>query len=42
MRRNTMYNNMLCFQCEQTASANGCTIKGVCGKEASTANLQDD
>jgi len=34
--------DMLCFQCEQTVPVKGCTIKGVCGKEASTAALQDD
>ncbi|MCW2277598.1 hydroxylamine reductase [Heliophilum fasciatum] len=32
---------MFCFQCEQTAKGTGCTIKGVCGKDASTAALQD-
>lgn len=34
--------NMFCFQCEQTAKGTGCTMQGVCGKEASTANLQDE
>lgn len=35
--------NMFCFQCEQTARGTGCTGKrGVCGKEYTTANLQDD
>ncbi len=34
--------NMFCFQCEQTAAGKGCTIKGVCGKEPSTAGLQDE
>ncbi|HIU63563.1 MAG TPA: hydroxylamine reductase [Candidatus Avacidaminococcus intestinavium] len=34
---------MFCFQCEQTVGGTGCTGKaGVCGKQASTANLQDD
>ncbi len=33
--------SMFCFQCEQTAKGTGCTIGGVCGKKASTANLQD-
>ncbi|MDL2281243.1 hydroxylamine reductase [Selenomonadales bacterium OttesenSCG-928-I06] len=33
--------NMFCFQCEQTANSTGCTIAGVCGKKADTANLQD-
>lgn len=34
--------NMFCFQCEQTAQGKGCTISGVCGKKADTANLQDE
>lgn len=34
--------NMFCFQCEQTAKGEGCTIQGVCGKKADTANLQDE
>lgn len=37
-----MNGDMFCFQCEQTAGGKGCTKTGVCGKEASTANLQDD
>ena len=32
---------MFCFQCEQTAKGAGCTINGICGKKADTANLQD-
>lgn len=36
---------MFCYQCEQTARSaqgDGCaTIKGVCGKDAATADLQD-
>ena len=32
---------MFCYQCEETAKGTGCTIKGVCGKEAATAGLQD-
>ena len=35
-------NNMFCFQCEQTAHGKGCTVQGVCGKKADTANLQDE
>lgn len=35
-------NKMFCFQCEQSAKCQGCTIQGVCGKSAETANLQDD
>jgi hydroxylamine reductase len=37
-----MSNNMFCFQCEQTVGGKGCTKVGVCGKQASTSNLQDD
>jgi len=33
--------NMFCFQCEQTAKGEACTVKGVCGKEPEAANLQD-
>lgn len=33
--------NMFCFQCQQTAKGTGCTIQGVCGKKADTANFQD-
>ncbi|MBN1420573.1 MAG: hydroxylamine reductase [Planctomycetes bacterium] len=32
---------MFCYQCEQTAGGKGCTLKGVCGKDATTADLQD-
>ncbi|MCK5680988.1 hydroxylamine reductase [bacterium] len=32
---------MFCFQCQETAKNQGCTIKGVCGKQDDTANLQD-
>ena len=35
-------NKMFCFQCEQTAKGEGCTIQGVCGKTFDTANLQDE
>ncbi len=34
-------NQMFCFQCEQTAKGQGCTVMGVCGKTPETANLQD-
>ncbi len=38
-----MNHKMFCFQCEQTAGCSGCTGNmGVCGKEASTAALQDE
>jgi hydroxylamine reductase len=33
--------NMFCWQCEQTAKGTGCTVAGVCGKDAETAALQD-
>ena len=33
--------SMFCFQCQEAAKGTGCTVKGVCGKEESTANLQD-
>jgi len=32
---------MFCYQCEQTAKGTGCTVAGVCGKDATTATLQD-
>jgi len=32
---------MFCYQCEQTARGTGCTVAGVCGKDADTAALQD-
>jgi hydroxylamine reductase len=34
--------DMFCYQCSQTARGTGCTIKGVCGKEATVARLQDN
>ena len=34
--------SMFCFQCEQTAKGQGCTICGVCEKKEDTANLQDE
>ncbi len=33
--------SMFCFQCQETLKNSGCTKRGVCGKEESTANLQD-
>jgi len=33
--------SMFCYQCEQTAKGTGCTSRGVCGKDAETAALQD-
>ena len=38
-----MDKKMFCFQCEQTAGCAGCTgSRGVCGKNADTAALQDE
>jgi hydroxylamine reductase len=33
--------DMFCYQCEQTANCTGCTVKGICGKDADTSDLQD-
>lgn len=33
---------MFCYQCEQTAKGEGCQIAGVCGKQASSSDLQDE
>src|SRR5512145_100167 len=33
--------SMFCYQCEQTAGGRGCEKQGVCGKDATTAALQD-
>ncbi len=33
--------SMFCFQCQETARNQGCTVKGVCGKEPQTAALMD-
>jgi len=32
---------MFCFQCQETSKNQGCTVRGVCGKTADVANLQD-
>ena len=32
---------MFCFQCQETARNQGCTVRGVCGKPEETADLQD-
>jgi hydroxylamine reductase len=32
---------MFCNLCEETAKGFGCTVRGVCGKDAETAGLQD-
>lgn len=36
-----MENKMFCYQCQETAGCKGCTMAGVCGKTAKTANYQD-
>ena len=33
--------SMFCFQCQETLKNSGCTKRGVCGKDESTATLQD-
>jgi len=33
--------SMFCFQCQETAKNEGCTVKGVCGKDEEVAKLQD-
>jgi len=33
--------NMFCYQCQETAKGSGCTIRGVCGKSAEVAKVQD-
>ncbi|QGU96341.1 hydroxylamine reductase [Clostridium bovifaecis] len=33
--------SMFCYQCQEAAGGKGCTVKGVCGKTAEVANLQD-
>jgi len=33
--------DMYCFQCQETAKNQGCTVRGVCGKAEETADLQD-
>jgi hydroxylamine reductase len=32
---------MFCYQCQETAKGEGCTIRGVCGKTSDLANIQD-
>lgn len=36
-----MNTDMFCYQCQETAGCTGCTKRGVCGKTAETAGLQD-
>jgi hydroxylamine reductase len=32
---------MFCYQCEQTCKGTGCDVVGICGKDETTATLQD-
>lgn len=32
---------MFCFQCQESMNNTGCTMRGICGKSAEVANLQD-
>ncbi|MDT8389756.1 MAG: hydroxylamine reductase [Lentisphaeria bacterium] len=32
---------MFCYQCQEAAGCEGCSVVGMCGKKADTANLQD-
>ena len=36
-----MEKKMFCYQCQETANCSGCTVVGVCGKDAKCAALQD-
>ena len=36
-----MENQMFCYQCQETTGCAGCTVRGVCGKTAETARMQD-
>ena len=36
-----METKMFCYQCQETAGNKGCTVCGVCGKNAEVAALQD-
>ncbi len=33
--------SMFCFQCQETAKNQGCTIAGVCGKKDEIGYIQD-
>ncbi len=33
--------SMFCYQCQEAAKGQGCTVRGVCGKTSDVANLQD-
>lgn len=36
-----MQENMFCYQCQETARCQGCTVSGVCGKKPDVAAMQD-
>lgn len=36
-----MEQKMFCYQCQETAGCNGCTLSGVCGKTPDVAAMQD-
>lgn len=36
-----MSSEMFCYQCQETFNSTGCVIRGMCGKTADVANLQD-
>lgn len=33
--------SMFCYQCQETTTGTGCTVKGICGKTEDVAQLQD-
>ena len=37
-----MEEKMFCFQCQEACRNTGCTLTGMCGKKAETANLMDE
>ena len=37
-----MEEKMFCFQCQEACRNTGCTLAGMCGKKAETANLMDE
>lgn len=37
-----MADKMFCFQCQEACHNTGCTLGGMCGKKAETANLMDE
>ncbi|MFH1002119.1 MAG: hydroxylamine reductase, partial [bacterium] len=36
-----MTDKMFCYQCQETSTGSGCTVRGVCGKTDDVARLQD-